>query len=94
MPRYLVERTFPDGLELPTNADGQQACLGIVVNNASEQVTWVRSFVTDDHRKTYCIYDGPTPEAIRRAADLSSVPVDSIAEVSVLDPYFYVGATG
>ena len=94
MPRYLIERTFPDGLELPTNNDGQQACLGIVGNNASEQVTWIRSFVTEDHRKTYCIYDGPTPEAIRRAADLSNVPVDSIAEVSVLDPYFYVGAPG
>lgn len=94
MPRYMVERTFPDGLELPTNEDGLQACLGIVGNNAAEQVTWIRSFVTDDHRKTYCVYDGPSPEAIRRAAQSSNVPVDSIAEVSVLDPYFYVGAPG
>ena len=94
MPRYMVERTFPDGLELPTDNDGLQAVLGIVGNNASEQVTWIRSFVTDDHRKTFCVYDGPSPESIRRAADLSSVPVDSIAEVSVLDPYFYVGNPG
>ena len=92
MPRYLVERTFPDGLELPTNDDGLQAVLGIVGNNATENVTWIRSFVTSDHQKTYCIYDGPTPESIRRAADLSNVPVDGISEISVLDPYFYVGA--
>jgi hypothetical protein len=92
MPRYMVERSFPKGLEIPTTADGLKACLGVVDNNASEQVTWVRSFVTDDHQKTFCVYDGPSPEAIRRAAGLSELPVDSISEVSVLDPYFYVGA--
>lgn len=92
MPRYLVERTFPDGLEIPTTPDGQKAMLGVVDNNASEQVTWVQSFVTDDHGKTFCVYDGPSPEAIRRAAGLSDLPVDSISEVSVLDPYFYVGS--
>ena len=27
MSRYLVERTFPDGLHIPTNAAGAQACL-------------------------------------------------------------------
>ena len=92
MPRYIVERSFPDGLEVPTTTDGQKAMLGVVENNISEQVTWVQSFVTDDHKKTFCIYDGPSPEAIRRAAGLSQLPVDSISEVSILDPYFYVGA--
>jgi hypothetical protein len=91
MPRYMVERTFPEGLEIPSTSDGLKACLGVVDKNGSEQVTWVRSFVTDDHGKTFCIYDGPSPEAIRRAAGLSGLPVDSISEISVLDPYFYVG---
>ncbi len=91
MPRYLVERTFTDGLEIPTNADGLGVCLNVVGNNATEQVTWVQSFVTSDHGKTFCIYDGPSPEAIRRAAGLNSLPVDAISQVSVLDPYFYVG---
>ena len=91
MPRYLVERSFPDGLEIPTTSDGLKACLGVVDGNTGEQVTWIRSFVTDDHQKTFCIYDGPTPEAIRRAADVSEMPVDAISEISVLDPYFYVG---
>lgn len=91
MPRYMVERTFPDGLEIPSTTDGRKALLGVVDRNAAEDVTWVRSFVTDDRRKTFCIYDGPSPEAIRRAATSSELPVDAIAEVSVLDPYFYVG---
>ena len=91
MPRYMVERDFPGGLEIPTTSEGRQATLGIVENNAVEQVFWVQTFVTDDHRKTFCIYDGPSPEAVRRAAGLNDLPVDRISEISVLDPYFYVG---
>jgi hypothetical protein len=89
MPRYLVERTFPDGLEIPTNDDGAKTCLGVVGNNADLGVTWLHSYVSDDKRKTFCIYDGPDPEAIRRAASSSGLPVDAISPVSVLDPYFY-----
>lgn len=93
MPRYMVEREFPKRLEIPTTAEGLKTCLGVVENNATEGVTWLRSFVTDDHTKTFCIYDGPSPEAIRRAAGLSDLPVNRISEISVLDPYFYIGAT-
>lgn len=91
MPRYMVERVFPSGLEIPTTTEGLKTCLGVVENNATENVTWVRSFVTSDHSKTFCVYDAPSPEAIRRAAGLSSLPVSVISEISVLDPYFYVG---
>lgn len=92
MPRYMIERSFPDGLEIPTTTDGLKALLGVVENNSTQQVTWVQSYVTDDHRKTYCVYDGPSPEALRRAAGLSDLPIDSISEISVLDPYFYVSS--
>ncbi len=89
MPRYLVERTFTDGLNIPQDASGATACLNVVDGNAGHQVTWVHSYVTQDRSHTYCIYDGPTPEAIRAAAGDTGLPVDSITEVSVLDPYFY-----
>ena len=89
MPRYLVERTFPDGLAIPMNDQGAQVCLTVVGNNAQDGVTWVHSYVTTDKKKTFCIYDGPTPEAIRKVAQRNSLPVDRITEVSVLDPYFY-----
>ena len=52
-------------------------------------VTWVHSYVSDDKRNTFCVYDGPTPEAIRQAAERNGLPVDRITKVSVLDPYFY-----
>ncbi len=89
MPRYLVERTFPDGLLIPTTSDGASTCLNVVGNNAAVGVTWVHSYVSEDKKKTYCIYDAPDPEAIKAAAGSNGLPVDSVAQVSVLDPYFY-----
>ncbi len=90
MPRYLVERTFTDdGLIIPMDETGAQICLSVVSNNAQYQVTWVHSYVSEDKLKTYCIYDGPSPEAIRQAARRSNLPIDRITEVRILDPYFY-----
>src|SRR5262249_50333947 len=68
MPRYMVERTFTGGLEIPVNAEGAQVCLGVVGRNADLGVTWVHSYVSEDKKKTFCIYDAPSPEAVRKAA--------------------------
>jgi hypothetical protein len=90
MHRYLVERTFPDGLYIPVNAEGSEICLTVVSTNAEDNVSWVHSYVTMDKKKTFCIYDAPSPEAIRKSAKKNGFPpVDNIIEVSVLDPYFY-----
>ena len=89
MPRYLVERTFPNGLAIPVTDAGVQACQGVVTTNAEDGVTWIHSYVTPDRKQTFCVYDGPSPEAIRLAAQRNSLPVGRITEVSVLDPYFY-----
>jgi hypothetical protein len=89
MPRYLVERSFPDGLAIPVDDQGAKTCLAVVGHNATEGVTWLHSYVTPDKRTTFCVYDGPNPEAIRRAAEANQLPVDRISEVRVLDPYFY-----
>ena len=89
MPRYLIERSFPDGLSIPMNDDGKKAIAGVVANNAELGVTWVHSYVTPDRKSTFCIYDAPAPEAIRKVADRNGLPVNRITEVSVLDPYFY-----
>jgi hypothetical protein len=61
----------------------------VVERNGEHGVTWVQSYVSDDKTVTFCVYDGPDPEAIRRAAECNSLPVDKITKVSVLDPYFY-----
>ncbi len=89
MPRYLVERQFPEGLAIPPGQPGVQVCREIVDTNAAEGVTWVHSYVSEDHRKTFCVYDAETPEAIRETAARNGLPVEQITQVRVLDPYFY-----
>jgi hypothetical protein len=88
MPRFLVQRTFPDRLEIPTNAEGAAGLGAVINNNAEEAVTWVTSHVSGDRTKTFCVYDGPDREAIVRAAVSNGLPVDAIVEVRVLDPFY------
>lgn len=88
MPRYLVERTFRDGLRLSGKDEGAAICQAIVLRNSEDNVTWIHSYVSDDRRKTFCLCDAPSPEAIRRTATRNNLPVDRITRVSVLVPYF------
>jgi hypothetical protein len=88
MPRYLIERTFPEGLKLSGDEERAALCGTIVLNNSEDEVTWIHSYVSNDRQKTFCIYDAPSPEAIRRTAKQNNLPVDRITKVSVLDPYF------
>jgi hypothetical protein len=85
MPRYIVQRTFADGLEIPI-AD---TCQRVVERNADEGVTWLHSYVSEDQRTSFCVYDAPSPEAIRKTAARNGLPVDQITRVRVLDPYSY-----
>jgi hypothetical protein len=89
MPRYMIERTFPAGLHVPVTTEGASALLDIVNTNSEQGVTWVHSYVSADKTRSYCIYDAPSPEAVRQVARRNELPVNSITEVSVLAPYFY-----
>src|SRR5258705_9097399 len=89
MPRYVVERIFPDGLGVAAGAEGPVLSPAVVERNADEGVTWVHSYVSEDRQKTFCIYDAPSPEAIRKTAARNRLPVDRITQVRVLDPYSY-----
>ena len=90
MPRYMVQRTFPEGLHIPVTNGGAAVCAAVVEQNAEEGVTWVHSYVSADKHATFCVYDAPDPEAVRKTAARNQLPVDEITEVRVLDPYFYV----
>ncbi len=90
MPRYLIERTFNEGLQISADTIGADECLKIVSKNLDDEVTWIHSYVSEDKSKSFCIYDAPSPEAVRRAARRNNLPIDKITEVRVLDPYFYL----
>jgi Protein of unknown function (DUF4242) len=78
--RYVIERTFPAGA-----LDGLDAAAKKQVNatNARFGVRWLTSYANADKTHTYCIYEGPSEQAVRDAAKANAIPVDSVAEVPV-----------
>jgi len=81
VPLYMIERTFAEQLEL-TSEDVEL----IDELNADESVRWLFSFLSADRRRTYCLYEAPSPDAIRAAARRADVPVDVITEVQAAVP--------
>ena len=81
MPLYVIERTFAEQLE--NTPEGVRELEEI---NADEGVRWVFSFLSADKRRTYCLYEAPSPEAIREAARRAGSPVDEIVEVGAASP--------
>ena len=83
MPLYMIERTFADQLDL-TNDDVKL----IEEINADEGVRWLFSFLSADRRRTYCLYEAPSAEAIVAAARRANVPADAVVEVDAATPQF------
>ena len=77
MPIFMVERQFAEELDLTADdADGVNRI------NDDESVRWLYSFLSADKRKTYCLYEAPSSEAIRRAAVRAGLPADVVVEVT------------
>jgi hypothetical protein len=77
MPRFLIERNFAEELEITKDdVDGLQRI------NDEAGVKWLISFLSADRKKTYCLYEASSAEAIRQAAKRANIPADIIIEVT------------
>jgi hypothetical protein len=81
MPLFVIERNFAEQLDPETTDEA-----GIKVVNDDAGVKWVYSFLSADRKKTYCLYEAPSPEAIREAAAKLGIPADVIVEVDQYIP--------
>ena len=81
MPLFVIERTFAEELEL-----AGEDIRAIDEINADEGVRWIFSFLSADKRRTYCLYEAPSPDAIRAAAQRANVPADAVVEVGAASP--------
>jgi Protein of unknown function (DUF4242) len=81
MPLYVIERTFAEQLDL-----GEDDVELIEEVNADEGVRWLFSFLSADRRRSYCLYEAPSPDAILAAARRANVPADEIVEVQQAYP--------
>ncbi|MFN8163696.1 MAG: DUF4242 domain-containing protein [Solirubrobacterales bacterium] len=83
MALYMIERSFADQLDL---TEGDVELIEKV--NGEEGVRWLFSFLSADRRRTYCLYEAPSPDAILTAARKANVPADAVVEVSAGTPQF------
>ena len=89
MPRYLVIRPYSKELDIPLDPDGIDQGLKVIENNQLDDITWIHSYIGDPENQIFCIYEAPSPEALRRAARRNNLSIDSIIKVRILDPYMY-----
>jgi hypothetical protein len=80
MHRYLIKRTFPAGALAGLD---QKTKNKVNATNAKFHVKWIRSYANADKTLTFCVYDGPSEQAVRDAAKANGLPVDEIFEVPV-----------
>lgn len=73
---FLIERRYADELEASA-----EVVDGINRVNDEEGVKWLYSFLSADNRKTFCLYEAPSAEAIRRAAVRAGLPADVVVEI-------------
>jgi hypothetical protein len=85
MPTYVIERTFAEQLDL-TGEDVKV----IEEANGEEGVRWLFSFLSADRRRSYCLYEAPSAEAIMAAARRAGIPADAVVEVSRISADMYV----
>lgn len=81
MALFLIERNFADQLEV-----SPELAAGIIRINDDIGVNWLFSFLSADKKKTYCLYEAQSADAIREAARRNGLPADVVIEVSELRP--------
>ncbi|WP_433295566.1 DUF4242 domain-containing protein [Actinoplanes sp. CA-030573] len=77
MPIFMIERNYAEQLDV-----NETAAAEINLINDDEGVNWLYSFLSADLRKTYCLYDAPSAEAIKRAAERAGLPADVVVEIT------------
>jgi hypothetical protein len=81
MPLFVIERHFAEQLNLT-----RETAAEVKLINEDVGVNWLFSFLSADKKKTYCLYEAPSAEAIREAARRAKIPADVIVEVSEIRP--------
>jgi phosphoglycolate phosphatase-like HAD superfamily hydrolase len=84
MPMYVIERAFAEQLDL-TSDDVKL----IEEVNADEGVRWLFSFLSADRRRSYCLYEAPSPDMIIAAAKRVGIPADAVVEVNRISADMY-----
>jgi hypothetical protein len=77
MALFMIERNFVESLNV-SPADAK----AVVAINSVVGVKWLYSFLSADKRKTYCLYEAESGNAIREAARRAGLPADIVIELA------------
>jgi hypothetical protein len=77
MALFMIERNFAAALNL-----SEKDLQAVVDINTLVGVKWLHSFLSADKRKTYCLYEAESGDAIREAARRAGLPADIIIELA------------
>jgi len=77
MALFMIERNFASQLDV---TPAQLKAVGEI--NAAVGVKWLYSFLSADKRKTYCLYEAESGDAIREAAARAGLPADIVVELA------------
>ena len=84
MPLFVIERHFAEQMEVT-----RELASMVKLINDEVGVQWLFSFLSSDRKKSYCLYEAPSPEAIREAARRANIPADAIVEVNEIRPQMF-----
>jgi len=86
---FIIERNFAE--QIAPSIDDVKS-IGVV--NLEVGVKWLYSFLSADKRKTYCLYEADSAEAIREAAKRAGLPADVVIELAGrVDPAEIIAAS-
>src|SRR5690348_18243518 len=77
MALFMIERNFAAAL----NASAADLKAIVEINNQTG-VKWLQSFLSADKRKTYCLYEAESADAIGEAARRAGLPADIVMELA------------
>jgi hypothetical protein len=86
MALFVIERDFVEQLELSS-----EVVAAVEEYNGDAGLRWLFSFLSADRKKTYCLYEAPDADALRRQAEDLGLPADAIVEVSEINPAALTG---
>ncbi len=78
MPRYIVTRTLPDLTQEQLEEIGKQV---VDVCDKMEGVEWIRSHLTADGRHSFCEFEAPSADDVRKHSEQVGLPVDEVTEI-------------
>ena len=76
MPLFIIERNFAEKLQV-----SPEEAAKINEINDQESIGWLISFLSIDKKRTFCLYEASSVEAIRKAAERAGIPADVIIEI-------------